>query len=685
MAKTRKDNMMWNMCDAFWVFHTNPEHLTEYFTAKLNYAKGDESAERRATDITEATVAHWSTKFENDFLTFLLNMIDRLYFDVCTSSSIMVEKRKNPHFRPPMFQVLDLASSNDLLRKFKIVLDEIEGLHEEISKFLSAYPYTKEFPLKDYPAFQPSDIRTVKDFLAHRTLPQLQESPEKVKSVRNAIKTLDGMLNALSRKIEALVCDYTDNDFHEATKLLRDSPQTADYITMLRYCLDSSFNCEAILLFLYGKIDISSHKYLALVVKKHEVFFNNIYTNLLSVSSVVKDLIGTDWKCCPSEIEEPYYDIGKSFHPPQDGRSILFHLKKLLDLHEFYCKSSQADVFPSIHYGLNSYRKILIETKLDNVLYNPLKEDLPNCVLESMGLNQKDLAEILDVDESTISRQIKAFREGKDKNILTQHLWFWRVFTGFTYTYLNGETTIPHYGKLDSEGSTYGMAPMLSMAYAELFLEHIVALKEYSTALKEGKIPAKKKYVLTQSYLRQISKEAGQLARRIQEHRISLDRMFEYIQSQQKSKRDLIISNRTGIKESEEHIQELKSKMPSQCTDRKERIRCDTIRREINRLQKNIENLQNANVHMRDETNRDQKLFERYHQLLLRMISLACKQDTPMDILRKLYSSMSNADGYETQQPRENTDSLRADLENYIAKQTEKLDAIQRILNHHES
>ena len=66
MVKTQKDNV-WNMCDAFWVFHISPEHLTECF-------KGNESAERRATDITETTVAHWSSNFENDFSKFLLNI-----------------------------------------------------------------------------------------------------------------------------------------------------------------------------------------------------------------------------------------------------------------------------------------------------------------------------------------------------------------------------------------------------------------------------------------------------------------------------------------------------------------------------------------------------------------------------------------------------------------------------------
>lgn len=675
----------WDMREAFWLFHISSEHSVDYFATKFVCAEQVDFANSHAADITKATIGHWEAKFQIDFSTFLMNVIDRLYFDSCISPNIMVEKRKNPHFRSPLFQSLNLAPSNDILRKFKIVLEDIAAIHEEISDFLSAYPYMEEFPLKDHSTFQPSDIHAVKNFLTHRILPQLQESPETVKSIRTDIKALARMLNDLSRKIEALVCDYTDKDFNDATASLCDSTEMANYITILRYCLDSSFNCEAILLFLYGKIDLSSHKHLALIVKKHEVFFNNIYANLVSVSSVSRDIIGTDWKCCPSEIEEPYYDIGKPFQPPQDGRSILFHLKKLLDLYEFYCKSSKADVLPSIRYGLISYRRILIESKLDNVLYNPLKDDLPSSVLESMGLNQKDLAEILDVDESTISRQIKAYREGKDKNIVTQHLWFWRVFTGFTYTYLNGETTIPHYGKLDLESSTYGMAPMLSMAYAELFLEHIVALKEYSTALKEGKIPANKKYVLTQSYLRQISKEAGQLARRIQEHRISLDRMFEYIQSEQKSKRDLIVSNRAGIRESEEDIQKLKEKMPGQCTDRKERIRCDTIKRVINRLQENVDTLRNTNAHMSDEVDQDQKLFERYHQLLLRMISLACKQDTPMDILRNLYSSMSNTDVYKTQQSKGNTDSLRAELENYITQQTEKLNAIQRILNQHES
>ena len=175
------------------------------------------------------------------------------------------------------------------------------------------------------------------------------------------------------------------------------------------------------------------------------------------------------------------------------------------------------------------------------------------------------------------------------------------------------------------------------------------------------------------------------MARRIQEHRISLDRMFEYIQSQQKSKRDLLVSNRAEIKEYEEHIQELKEKMPNQCADRKERIRCDTITRDISKLQEKIDRLENNNVQMKDKVNQDQKLFEHYQQLLLRMISLACKQDTPMDILRNLYFFMSNTDGYEPQQLKEKTDSLRAELANYITQQTEKLDAIQRILNNRES
>ena len=76
--------------------------------------------------------------------------------------------------------------------------------------------------------------------------------------------------------------------------------------------------------------------------------------------------------------------------------------------------------------------------------------------------------------------------------------WFWQAATGFTYTYVLGETTIPFYGKINSDSASYTVLPVSVMAYAEMFLNYIDALTDYRKKIKANPDISKSKFSLNE-------------------------------------------------------------------------------------------------------------------------------------------------------------------------------------------
>ena len=94
------------------------------------------------------------------------------------------------------------------------------------------------------------------------------------------------------------------------------------------------------------------------------------------------------------------------------------------------------------------------------------------------GLTQSDLAKILGIGNHNVTR------EKAKGTLIENHDWFWQAATGFTYTYVLGETTIPFYGKIISDSTRYTVLPVSVMAYAEMFLNYIDALTDYRKKIK---------------------------------------------------------------------------------------------------------------------------------------------------------------------------------------------------------
>lgn len=154
--------------------------------------------------------------------------------------------------------------------------------------------------------------------------------------------------------------------------------------------------------------------------------------------------------------------------------------------------------------------------------YSPMLDDLPSYVLNTFGLNQSDLARILGVENYVITR------EKKSNALIQNHLWFWTAATNFTYTYMMGETTIPDYGKLDSNSKIYGIGVMGQMAYAELFLRYAEDLSNYrKNLLKNGKVE-KTRYVLDREYIQKISDNIMQWMDSVQKSRELLDKLYAW-------------------------------------------------------------------------------------------------------------------------------------------------------------
>jgi len=91
---------------------------------------------------------------------------------------------------------------------------------------------------------------------------------------------------------------------------------------------------------------------------------------------------------------------------------------------------------------------------------------------------------------------------------------------------MNGETTIPNYGKNDEESLKYLIAPCISVAFAEFMLDRIKSLNTYKQNLDlQGK--KSKKYVLSTDAIFKITKRVTKIADLIGKDRVRIDKIYE--------------------------------------------------------------------------------------------------------------------------------------------------------------
>lgn len=289
-------------------------------------------------------------------------------------------------------------------------------------------------------------------------------------------------------------------------------------LTAIYYVIENSFNVELILLFLFGKFDrAGAGEALKLVIERHEKFFLSLYNELKSFYHEIDALLEIATNDYTRAIEEEYYQWLPKFSPPDEPRAILFKLKKLIHLYNFYCKAQKLSLSKCVEHVLFNYEKILIETRFTEFHYAPMWSNLPNYMMNFFGLNQSDLAKILGVGNHNITRELSK------GTLVTNHKVLFQAATDFSYTYILGETTIPHYGKNYSHETKYMFDVAVQMAYAEMFLNYIDALVEYREKIANTPHISRSNLSSKNEYTLKLSEQIQIMVRRIQEMRIFLN------------------------------------------------------------------------------------------------------------------------------------------------------------------
>ena len=543
----------WGLVEAFWFMRLNFNHFFKHVKQYDPTQKADE-LKIRINTIKANIIKHYSKAFDSDFSKFTLNMVNEIYrntdsIDINFINSLCSQDNLD----------IEYTKCIELLKNFIDIIENVKTLKMDMLNFMEKAQHCEyELPLKRRNDISLLDITNVKKFVYGRNVTELQKDASKIEKRLSSIQSL----------IENLTLNYEDNVFKKTRELLTFAPKqeniAEDILASLEYAIDGSFNCELILIFIFNDLDYkSSSKYMKSIIKKHEKFFINIYKKLIDLDRYGNVKILTHVHFCPEEILEPYLSCDKNFVSKfnPDTKPDILQLKQLLALFSFYCRVSKENVLISIENSVRDYLKIIENTKMTNITYDPVLDDLPSYVMNFFGLNKNDLASILGIDPSTVSRQLK-----NPKKMISNNLWFWKVATGFTYTYLNGNTTISDYGKhYSSDETKYLFSPIQFIAYAELFLERISELQEYQEALRDGKILTKKKYILSKKYIDQISNEAIKLSGRIREHRIALDNLYEcYLYRRLNDEKSLnskdVLKDKEYLKEKNKEISELVDK-----------------------------------------------------------------------------------------------------------------------------
>ena len=255
--------------------------------------------------------------------------------------------------------------------------------------------------------------------------------------------------------IKKLALHDDDNAFQTTIQTCTENncPNLTDIFTRFEYLLDHAFNKEVLLIFLfttYKKKSDEAIDYLFCVKEKNERFFKYLYSTLKKIPDIahlespdsVDTLLEFNSVKTNSDIVSPYVYVSESFSF-NDDRRYFFKLKKLLSLFSFYVGVANLTLPHTIKKALRDFRYILTESKLLAPESNFWFKDISRILLDNLQITNLELAEILGTAESTVHRQRKS---GK---LLQKNFDFWKKATGFSDTFLRGETTIPDYGKHD--------------------------------------------------------------------------------------------------------------------------------------------------------------------------------------------------------------------------------------------
>ena len=331
------------------------------------------------------------------------------------------------------------------------------------------------------------------------------------------------LLPQIKEELSELLRGSKPSDFADLKKICEkecgNESELVILITRLQYLEFTAFNQEKIftLLFLHDDCiaNISEYSMSSFVVDRTEKFFLDLYDylqqELKGKSNLMQVLFGN---AVPKDIADSYVPL-----PDYDIKAGLsfFDLKKLTSLFLTYTVVTHSKNHLIYDYAVHFDRTLSV-TKLTHIAYNPFLDDPMTFIKKHYGLQQKEVAKILDITPETLSKHRKA---GK---LYSNHAWFWQLLTGCTDTYLRGETTIPKYGKNDEKSITFKHAVLMLMPYPDIFLDRVRAIKDF---LLEKRKKAKKKYMLSEKMLQSVMKEVLKFGEEIRNYRIYIDKLYE--------------------------------------------------------------------------------------------------------------------------------------------------------------
>ena len=482
--------------------HLDFEHFIKHLRPTPTDKKRNALAFREDIDsIKHKILEHYSRRFEDDFQNYPTNMFDKIDYE---------------------FRNLDLEKSvpisNELLSKTLELVKDVKSLFKEIKNFQNKYGHELQIqkPISSLADIEKLQTSLLKDELSPEVRKHLSLISTKATGLKAQVREL--MLNHDEIEFNAAIkfCDEHASKLGELGKPLKNC------LTAIYYLLDHSFNAELILLFLFGRFDrTGAGEALKLVIERHEKFFLSLYNELKSFYPQIDVLLEIATNDYPRAVEEEHYQWLPKFSPPDEPRAILFKLKKLIHLYNFYCKAKNISLLKCVEYVLFTYEKILIETRFTEFHYAPMWSNLPNYMMNFFGLNQSDLAKILGVGNYNITREMSK------GTLVTNHKVLFQAATDFSYTYILGETTIPHYGKNYSHETKYMLEVAVQMAYAEMFLNYIDALVEYREEIANTPHISKSKISSKNEYTMKMSEQIQIMVKRIQEMRVFLNELDE--------------------------------------------------------------------------------------------------------------------------------------------------------------
>lgn len=239
--------------------------------------------------------------------------------------------------------------------------------------------------------------------------------------------------------IQQLAFHDDDQDFQTVIKICTEHNCTelTNIFTRFEYLLDPAFNKEVLLIFLFTSYEKKADEkidYLFCVKEKTERFFNYLYSTLKKIPDVayleppdsVDTLLEFNSVKTDSDIVKKYIHVSKPF-VFNDDRRYFFKLNKILPLFSFYVGVANLTLPHTINKALRDFRQILKESKLSEPEANFWFNDITQLLLDNLQITNRELADLLGIDETTVHRQRKDDTLIKKKFFfLASRYWFYR-------------------------------------------------------------------------------------------------------------------------------------------------------------------------------------------------------------------------------------------------------------------